>query len=238
MVVSTTQGPLVVILGATGGQGGSVVTHLLASDRPYRLRGITRDSKQESSIKLLEQGLEVVEADTNSREDLKRAFEGAEIAFGVIDYWQFLDVDKSIANGKLIVDAVKEAEVKLLVWSGLESTQKAGEDEKERVGEWDAKANYARAEGAPLTVVESGCPMSNFASSMGPKLQPDGSIIFSLPIPSNTIISLLNTSRDFGAFARLAIESPEFGEGSNVLACVEELTLEELVQQWNEGKSL
>jgi len=82
MVASPTQGPLVVILGATGGQGGSLVTHLLASDRPYRLRGITRDAKQESSLKLVERGLEVVEADTNSREDLKRAFEGAEIVFG------------------------------------------------------------------------------------------------------------------------------------------------------------
>lgn len=61
----------------------------------------------------------------------------------MIDYWQFLDVDKSIANGKLIVDAVKEAGVKKLVWSGLESTQKAGKDEKERVGEWDAKVSLS-----------------------------------------------------------------------------------------------
>jgi len=66
--------------------------------------------------------------------------------------------------------------------------------------------------------------------------QSDGSIIFSLPIPSNTILSLLNTSKDFGTFARLAIESPESGAGGNVLACAEELTLDEVVQQWNEGE--
>lgn len=70
------------IVGATGGQGGSFVTHLLASDRPYRLRGITRDAKQEASLKLVEQGVEIAEADTNSREDLKQAFEGAEFVFG------------------------------------------------------------------------------------------------------------------------------------------------------------
>lgn len=35
--------------------------------------------------------------------------------------------------------------------------------------EQTAVADYARAEGVPISVVESGCPMSNFASSMGPK---------------------------------------------------------------------
>lgn len=47
----------------------------------------------------------------------------------------------------------------------------------------------------------------------------------------------MDASGDFGAWVREAIESPAFGPGSNVLACSEELTLDEMARQWSEGES-
>lgn len=54
---------IIAVIGATGGQGGSVVKTLLADPKmsaEWAIRGITRDASKESSKKLASQGVEVV----------------------------------------------------------------------------------------------------------------------------------------------------------------------------------
>jgi uncharacterized protein YbjT (DUF2867 family) len=52
----------IAVIGATGGQGGSVVQTILADPKlsGWTVRGITRDVSKESSKKLANQGVEVV----------------------------------------------------------------------------------------------------------------------------------------------------------------------------------
>lgn len=64
---------LVVVVGATGGQGGSVISRLLA-DGSYRLRGITRNPQSKSSQALTTKGVEMVTADLNDPESVIAAF--------------------------------------------------------------------------------------------------------------------------------------------------------------------
>ena len=64
---------LVVVVGATGGQGGSVINRLLA-DGSYRLRGITRTPQSKSSQALTTKGVEMVTADLNDTESLIAVF--------------------------------------------------------------------------------------------------------------------------------------------------------------------
>jgi uncharacterized protein YbjT (DUF2867 family) len=55
---------IITVIGATGGQGGSVVKAILADPKltaNWAVRGITRDATKESSKKLASQGVEVVE---------------------------------------------------------------------------------------------------------------------------------------------------------------------------------
>jgi uncharacterized protein YbjT (DUF2867 family) len=55
---------IITVIGATGGQGGSVVKAILADAKlttNWTIRGITRDASKESSKKLASQGVEVVE---------------------------------------------------------------------------------------------------------------------------------------------------------------------------------
>lgn len=55
---------IIAVIGATGGQGGSVVQAILRDSKmsaEWTIRGITRDSSKESSKKLASQGVEVVE---------------------------------------------------------------------------------------------------------------------------------------------------------------------------------
>jgi len=65
---------LVVVVGATGGQGGSVIRRLL-SDGSYQIRGLTRDPKSKISQDLVAKGIEMVDADLNDLQSVTAAFE-------------------------------------------------------------------------------------------------------------------------------------------------------------------
>jgi uncharacterized protein YbjT (DUF2867 family) len=65
---------LVVVIGATGGQGGSVITRLFA-DGSYRLRGITRDPQSKISQALTAKGVKMFTADLNDIESVTAAFQ-------------------------------------------------------------------------------------------------------------------------------------------------------------------
>ena len=65
---------LVVVVGATGGQGGSVVSWLL-DHTPYLVRGLTRDVNRAQARSLEARGVNMVEADLDDETSLTTAFE-------------------------------------------------------------------------------------------------------------------------------------------------------------------
>jgi uncharacterized protein YbjT (DUF2867 family) len=65
--------PVVVIVGATGMQGGSVVSAFLA-DGSYHVRGLTRKVDGEKAQALRARGVEIAYADLNDRKSLVQAF--------------------------------------------------------------------------------------------------------------------------------------------------------------------
>lgn len=88
--MSTSTGPkLVVVVGATGNQGGSVARRFLreGADR-FRVRGLTRDPSSGPAKDLAALGADVVRADLNDVHSLKAAFEGANVIFSVTNYWE------------------------------------------------------------------------------------------------------------------------------------------------------
>jgi len=75
---------LLVVFGATGNQGGSVVDFVLNHpelSKQFKVRGITRDLTKPAAEALKQKGVEVVAADVNDEESLKRALEGANAVF-------------------------------------------------------------------------------------------------------------------------------------------------------------
>lgn len=76
---------LVVVLGATGTQGGSVIKALLKHPQ-YRIRGVTRNVNKTESKKLQQDGVEMVSADMNDESSLIKAFHGASVIFAVTDF--------------------------------------------------------------------------------------------------------------------------------------------------------
>jgi hypothetical protein len=87
MASNTDNKKLIVVLGATGNQGGSVARRFL-QDPNYRVRGLTRNPSSEKAQELAKLGVEVVQAEIEDVESLKRAFAGANVIFSVTQYWE------------------------------------------------------------------------------------------------------------------------------------------------------
>jgi len=110
---------LIVVLGASGTQGSSVVTALLKHGG-YDVRGITRNPNTPWAEALKDKGVEVVSANLVEKDSLIKAFDGAYAVFGVtIPFTE----DSEEVQGRNIVDAAKIAKVSLLVWSSLPSAR-------------------------------------------------------------------------------------------------------------------
>jgi hypothetical protein len=78
---------LVVVVGATGGQGGAVVTAFL-NDPQWKIRGITRNPGSDKAKALAAKGVEMVKANLDDLPSLVNAFQGASVIFGLTDYYE------------------------------------------------------------------------------------------------------------------------------------------------------
>jgi uncharacterized protein YbjT (DUF2867 family) len=75
---------LLVIFGATGQQGTSIIEQLLLDpglSSKYAIRGLTRDPSSEASRALAKKGVEVFKCDNSSDTDVKAALKGAHGVF-------------------------------------------------------------------------------------------------------------------------------------------------------------
>ena len=78
---------LIVVVGITGNQGGSVAERFL-KDSSYRVRGLTRNPETPKAKEFAAQGVEIVRADLDDVESLKKAFDSANVIFTVTNYWE------------------------------------------------------------------------------------------------------------------------------------------------------
>jgi uncharacterized protein YbjT (DUF2867 family) len=101
---------LIVVIGATGKQGGSVLASLLAdssASEQFKYRGVTRDTSKPAAQALAKQGVEMVAADLDNKASLVKAFKGAYGVFAVTDFWATMDKGAEVQQGKNLADAAK-----------------------------------------------------------------------------------------------------------------------------------
>ncbi|KAJ7785324.1 NAD(P)-binding protein [Mycena maculata] len=181
--------PLVVVVGITGKQGGSVVQALKASDQEYRICGLTRNvTKPMVNISLT----------ADNEEGAHGAFQGADIIF--VSY-----IKHELSEGKMLVDAAKFVGVKLFIWSGLESFKEFSDGRYPGVTFFESKAAvsaYARRVGIPLAVVVAGFYMPNIFDRLefGLKRGPDEVYSFSLPAAQGTLVPFIDVEADYGRY--------------------------------------
>jgi hypothetical protein len=105
---------LIVIVGATGNQGGSVASVFL-KEPGWKVRALTRNASSIKSQALAARGADVVQADIDTPATLSAAFEGANAIFAVSDFW-------GLYGDPSNKDKVKPGQP-LNVWAGEHETQ-------------------------------------------------------------------------------------------------------------------
>ncbi|MCH7516853.1 MAG: NmrA family NAD(P)-binding protein, partial [Bacteroidetes bacterium] len=116
---------VIAVLGATGAQGGGLVRAILADKSgDFTARALTRNVNSDKAKALADMGAEVVAADIDDYESLKKAFAGAYGVYGVTFFWEHFSPEKETAQAASIAKAAKENNVQHVIWSTLEDTRK------------------------------------------------------------------------------------------------------------------
>jgi uncharacterized protein YbjT (DUF2867 family) len=122
---------LIAVCGATGRQGGAVARSLLEDG--WKVRALTRQPDRPEATTLAALGCEVVQADMEDVESLRRVFEGA---YGVFSVQNGLvsGFDREVIQGRNVADVASEVGVAHLVYAS------AGTGERGTgIASWEAK---------------------------------------------------------------------------------------------------
>lgn len=213
---------IIVVFGATGAQGGSV-TRALMTDPAYKVRGITRNPDSKSSKALIEKGCEMVTANLDDIETLKKAFEGAYGAYVVTNYWEHLDGAKDTQQGKNAVDAAKACGVKHFIYSGLEDVNKIMGKECHH---FDSKAKveaYLKEVGLPHTSTRMSFYMENLLTFLKPMKNDDGEWVLGIPM-EGAAMDMLAVS-EVGECIHQVLNKPDEFLGKHIGLSGEKLTI-------------
>jgi uncharacterized protein YbjT (DUF2867 family) len=204
---------IIAVVGATGAQGGGLVRAILNdANGGFTARAITRDVNSDKAKALAELGAEVVAADVDEVESLKRAFEGAYGVYCVTFFWGHLSPEKEIAEATAMAHAAKDAAVQHAIWSTFEDTRKwvpLSDNRmptlmgKYKVPHFDGKSeadNVFRNLGIPTTFLLTSFYWENLIySGAGPKKGPDGKLAITFPMGDKKLPGI--SSEDIGKCA-------------------------------------
>lgn len=232
---------VLVVFGATGMQGGSVVKAVLGDAKmreEWTVRGVTRDVSKPSAVALEKLGAETVSADLNDAASLKAAMKGAYAVFGVTNYWETKSAEVEIKQGKAMADAALAAGVQHFVWSSLLNVTELTGGKLSHVEHFDSKATieaYIRTTPLPASFFLPGFYMKNLPGGMFRQLPPNNAWTIGLPIPGTTPVPLLDTAEDTGKFVKGMLLHPKLVLGKRILGATDYYTLDTLVQQFKEA---
>ncbi|HEY7128432.1 MAG TPA: NmrA/HSCARG family protein [Nitrospira sp.] len=187
---------IIAVVGATGAQGGGLVRAILNDPTSgFAVRALTRKVDSDKGKELKKLGAEVVAADLDDVESLKRAFAGAYGAFLLTNFWEHFSPEKEIAQAKNMAQAAKHAGIQHAIWSTLEDTRRwvpLSDNRmptlmgKYKVPHFDAKgeADHLFAElGVPTTLLLTSFYWENLIFfGAGPKKGPDGKLALTYPM--------------------------------------------------------
>ncbi|KAK5712967.1 hypothetical protein LTR17_017746 [Elasticomyces elasticus] len=257
---------LIVVLGATGIQGGSVA-RLYATLPGWRVRGVTRDPTKASCAPLREAGVELVAADLDDVASLDRAFEGADAIFAVTDFWQFIPLptthqaaaeqgrkpneiamDLEIQQGKNIIHAAAKHLHTLdrLIVSTLSHSEKWSGGQIKWNLHFDGKAKYTQylKDSFPdlagkTSYVQMGSYLSNWRAFpfLAPAKQADGSFVHvNSGVPNAKLTPYVDPPNDTGYFVKALVEHQD--AGLTMLGFCELISTAEYVAIWSKTLGL
>jgi len=187
---------IIAVVGATGAQGGGLARAILSDAKSeFGVRALTRDVKSDKAKALAKLGAEVVAADVDDVESLKKAFKGAYGAYCVTFFWAHFSPEKEVATAAAQAQAAKQAGIQHAIWSTFEDTRKwvpLSDDRmptlmgKYKVPHFDSKAEADHVFTdlkVPTTFLLTSFYWDNMIYfGLGPKKGPDGKLYITFPM--------------------------------------------------------
>jgi uncharacterized protein YbjT (DUF2867 family) len=192
---------LVLVTGATGSQGGSVVRALL--EQGHQVRGMTRNVASPVSKQLRKQGVEVVAGDFTDQDSLVRAASGVDTIFTMTTPFEE-GVARETAQGITITEAAKAAGVGHLVYSSVASADRAT-----GIPHFESKYEVEKhivSSGVPNTIIAPVYFMDNLVQPWTLPTLRQGKL--ALAMPATRPLQQISVA-DIGAFAAAVIERRE-----------------------------
>src|SRR5260370_34438545 len=120
----------ILVLGATGQQGGAVASYLLQDG--WKVRALVRNPNSDQAQTLRQQGIELVQGDLNQPSSLQEAMKGVYGVFSVQTPAEGTAAE--IRQGKAMADAALQAGVRHLVYSSV-----GGAERKTGIAHFESK---------------------------------------------------------------------------------------------------
>ena len=217
----------IVVIGATGLQGKSVVNELANHD-DFHVLAITRNPDKYKGA-----AHETVKADLKDIASLKSAFKDAYGVFAVTNFWEGAD---EVAQGKNAINAAKEAGVKHFIWSTLPNVELISNREfdvphftgKARVDAFVISAGFKYH-----TFVQPPFYYQNFSGMLSPQPKDDGTVGWTFPIDPTKQVIHMSDINDLGKVVAGAFMQPDtFGNGSYLSLSTELNSFNEVINKY------
>ena len=237
---------ILVVFGATGQQGGSVISSVLNDSelsKKYKIRAITRDVSKPASKALAERGIDVLVADNDDKASLQKAMKDAYAAFvNIATIYAADGRGIELRQGKLIADTAVAEGLKYLVYSG--STNCSNKTDGKLTQNWvyDVKSeieDYIRSLSVKGIFYIPGSFMQNFHTLSVPRPAGDGTYnMVSINAPS-TELPLIDIM-DTGKWIAGILTKPEQYVGKNFKAATAWYTCEDMARTMSKvtGKTI
>ena len=206
----------VLVTGATGKQGGSVIRHLLS--KGWDLRALTRDPSANVARILAAKGVELIRGDLEDPPSLEAAVSGVYGVYSVQDFWS-VGARREVLQGKNLANAAAKAGVEHFVYSSV-----GGAERNSGIDHWESKweiEKHIRKLGLPVTVVRPVAFMENYYVDQVEIGILKGKLMD--PIRADKPYQTIATD-DIGAFIALTFERPREFLGVEVEIAGSELT--------------
>jgi len=235
----------IAVVGATGAQGGGLVRAILNDPaHEFNVRAITRDVSSDKAKELAKLGAEVVAANVNDVESLKKAFHGAYGAYCVTFFWDHFSPEKEIADARAMAEASKQAGIQHVIWSTLDDTRKwipLSDNRmptlmgKYKVPHFDAKGesnHFFTDLGLPVTMFNTVFYWDNFIYfGLGPKKGPDGKLAITMPMGDKKLPGI--AAADIGKCALGIFKAGQKYIGKTVGIAGEHLTGKQMAESFS-----
>jgi len=212
----------ILVAGATGRQGGSVVRHLL--ERQLTVRALVLRPQSDRAKALAGQGIEIAEGDMDDLASLKKAMVGVHGVYSVQDFFT-AGAAREVQQGKNMADAALDAGVQHFVFSSV-----GGAERKSGIPHFETKweiENHIRKLGLPATMIRPVGFMENYYIPLLEGQLLKGRLFD--PVRGEKPLQTI-ASDDIGKFISLAFTEPDHFIGLELEIAGSELTSPEAAE--------